>query len=189
MNLSKNHKWIIGIGLMLLMILTRSHHFANTSQLPDASWAVFFLAAIYLRSLWLFPVFMLVAWLSDLAAVKYAGVSDFCITPGYFTLVAAYGALWLAGFWYAHQHKDTWSTLSPLCISFLAGMFLCEIFSSGGFYLFSGYFSDPNLNEFVMRVIKYFPGFFMSAMMYIAIAMGLHLSVRLVVYQSGEVKA
>ena len=37
----------IGSGLVLLMILTRGQHFASVDALPSASWAIFFLAAMY----------------------------------------------------------------------------------------------------------------------------------------------
>ena len=40
---SKNF-WPIALGLAALMAATRSHHFASVTHLPDASWAVFFLA-------------------------------------------------------------------------------------------------------------------------------------------------
>ncbi|MBS1214128.1 MAG: uncharacterized protein H6R26_2745, partial [Proteobacteria bacterium] len=34
----------IGLALFALMAATRSHHFASVTHLPDASWAVLFLA-------------------------------------------------------------------------------------------------------------------------------------------------
>ncbi|MGH8472507.1 MAG: hypothetical protein ACREVJ_08675, partial [Gammaproteobacteria bacterium] len=51
----------IGLTLALLMAATRSHHFAATLHLPDASWAVFFLAGFYLRPLWVFPALLALA--------------------------------------------------------------------------------------------------------------------------------
>ncbi len=38
----------IGLSLALLMAATRSHHFATALHLPDASWAVFFLAGDFI---------------------------------------------------------------------------------------------------------------------------------------------
>src|SRR5690554_3136356 len=54
---SKNF-WPIVLGLAVLMAATRSHHFASVTHLPDASWAVFFLAGFYLRPLWVFPALL-----------------------------------------------------------------------------------------------------------------------------------
>lgn len=163
--------------MMLLMVSTRSSHAGTAVDLPDASWTVFFLAAFYLRSAALFPVFMLGAWLTDLSAVGAGGVSDFCLTPAYFTLVPAYGALWLAGSWYAGVHRDRWSTILPLAGIFGLGVALCEVFSSGGFYLFSGYFQDPSWGEYAARTITYFPSFLWTAALYLALAACVHLFV------------
>lgn len=178
MNLSKTHQWMAGAVLMLLMLLTRSSHAGTTVDLPDASWAVFFVAAFYLRSAALFPLFMLAAWLIDLSAVELGGVSDFCLTPAYLTLVPAYGALWLSGSWYAGVHRERLSTILPLAGAFVVGTALCELLSSGGFYLFSGYFGEPSWGEYVTRTITYFPSFLATAALYLSLAACAHLFAR-----------
>lgn len=178
MNLIKTHQYVAGAVLMLLMILTRSSHTATAIDLPDASWAVFFLGGFYLMSVRLFPLFMLVAWLTDLGAVSVGGVDDSCLTPAYFALVPAYGALWLAGMWYGHVHRDRLSTLLPLLGIFLVGVGLCEIFSSGGFYVFSGSFQSLSWTEYAQRTVKYFPSFVSSALMYLLVAVCVHFFVR-----------
>ena len=86
----------IGLSLALLIAATRSHHFATALHLPDASWAVFFLAGFYLRPLWMFPALMALAGVSDYMAIAWFGVSDFCMSPAYGFLLLAYGALWIA---------------------------------------------------------------------------------------------
>ncbi|HNI65868.1 MAG TPA: hypothetical protein PLK97_09005, partial [Pseudomonadales bacterium] len=45
-------QWLIGLTLALLMAATRSQHFASLETLPSASWAVFFLAGLYLTPRW-----------------------------------------------------------------------------------------------------------------------------------------
>ena len=50
LTLSTRNQMAIGLLLVSLMILTRSHHFVSAHNLADASWAIFFLAGIYLRS-------------------------------------------------------------------------------------------------------------------------------------------
>ena len=103
----------IGLTLALLMAATRSHHFAATLHLPDASWAVFFLAGFYLRPLWMFPALIALAGVSDYVAIAGFGVNDFCASPAYGFLLPAYGALWLAGRWYAGRHRFAFSTSDP----------------------------------------------------------------------------
>ena len=47
--LSNRNQLIIGLLLTIMMVLTRSEHFATLYHLADASWVVFFLAGVYLR--------------------------------------------------------------------------------------------------------------------------------------------
>jgi hypothetical protein len=59
----------IGILLALLMIFTRSHHFASIHNMADASWVIFFLAGVYLRSTWPLLGFFALSWWLDFAAI------------------------------------------------------------------------------------------------------------------------
>jgi hypothetical protein len=164
---------IITLMLAALMAATRSHHFATALHLPDASWAVFFLAGVYLRPVSMLPALMTEAALIDYAAVTWGGVSSFCITPAYAFLVPAYSALWLAGRWYAGRYLLALSTLIPLAGSVLVGAAVCELFSSGGFYLFSGYFK-PTFTDFGIRLAKYFPLSLAAMMFYVMLAVIVH---------------
>jgi hypothetical protein len=165
----------IGLSLALLMAATRSHHFATALHLPDASWAVFFLAGFYLRPLWMFPALMALAGVSDYMAIAWFGVSDFCMSPAYGFLLPAYGALWIAGRWYARRHRFALSTLIPLATSVLLGAAVCEIISSGGFYFFSGRFAETSLVEFGVRLVKYFPPSLESLVFWMGIAIVVHI--------------
>ena len=183
LTLSTRKQMAIGLLLVLLMILTRSHHFASTHNLADASWAIFFLAGIYLRSAWPLLGFFALSWWLDFAAYTWGGVSDFCITPAYVFLLPAYSSLWLAGRWYSKQHQFTWRTFMPLSLSVMAGLTLCELFSSGGFYFFSGRFAETTLIEFGERLIKYFPLYIETFVFYIGIAVVIHSIFTLIVQQ------
>ena len=165
----------IGLSLALLMAATRSHHFAATLHLPDASWAVFFLAGFYLRPLWMFPALIALAGVSDYVAITGFGISDFCASPAYGFLLPAYGALWLAGRWYAGRHRFSLSTLISLASSALIGAAVCETISSGGFYLFSGRFAETSLVEFGLRLGKYFPPSLVSLVFWMGIAIVVHI--------------
>lgn len=109
-----------------------------------------------------------------------SGGKAFCLTPAYFFLLPAYGALWLTGRWYANQHRFEWRTLMPLSIGVLVGAAVCELFSSGGFYFFSGRFAEPTFAEFGARLLKYFPPSLQSLTFYVAIAAVVHAAFILV---------
>jgi hypothetical protein len=170
----------IGLTLALVMAATRSYHFATVTQLPDASWGVFFLAGFYLRPLWMFPVLLALAGMSDYMAIGKFGVSDFCMSAGYGFLVPAYGALWLAGRWYAGRHRFARSTLIPLAGSLVVGATVCEVVSSGGFYWYSGRFAETSLVEFGVRLAKYFPPSLAGLAFWMGIAIIVHIVFTLV---------
>jgi hypothetical protein len=61
LSLTQRHQTIVALLLALLMLATRGHHEISPVHLPDASWAIFFLAGLYLRPGWLFAGFFLLA--------------------------------------------------------------------------------------------------------------------------------
>ena len=179
LSLTSRQQLTIGVVLALSMALTRSHHWATLHALPDASWAVFFLVGVYLRAFWVAPVLMLGAVLVDYVAITWGGVSSFCVSPAYWLLIPAYGALFLAGRVYARHHRLSWSALPWLMGSALAGAVLAELFSSGGFYFFSGRFVEPGLGEFIPRLVKYFPSNLATMAAYLSLAAVAHVVVSL----------
>ena len=176
LSLPSRQQLAIGVVLVLLMALTRSHHWATLHALPDASWAVFFLAGVYLRPFWTAPVLMLGAALVDYVAITWGGVSGFCVSPAYWFLIPTYGALFLAGRVYARHHRLSWSALPWLLGSALAGAVLAELFSSGGFYFFSGRFAEPSMGEFIPRLVKYFPHMLSTMAAYLGLAAVIHVA-------------
>ena len=175
MKLSLPVQLSVAAFLALLMAATRGHHFASLEYLPSASWAVFFLAGVYLRPVWFFPAFLLEAVLLDYSAITWGGVSSFCVTPAYSLLLPAYGSLWLAGRWFAGHYREQLSCLWQLAVAVLAGAAICELLSSGGFYFFSGRFADPQMAEFGARLLKYFPAYLTTITGYVALAALLHI--------------
>jgi len=147
----------MGLGLILLMALTRGHHFASIELLPSASWAVFLLAGFFVRPAWFFGLLFLEAVLLDLAALGLnAGIAH-CITPAYGMLVPAYLSLWLGGRYYARIHRDHWSTLAPLVATLLVSAFAANLLSSGGYYFLSGMYEDTSLSGLWQRIEHYLP--------------------------------
>ena len=175
MNLSVRNQLTIGAGLVLLMILTREYHFSSLHSLPGASWAIFFLAGLYLRSIWPLVGFFVLTWALDFSAYTWGGASSFCLTSSYVFLLPAYSALWYAGSWYARRYQFEWQTLLPLSLSLMTGAAVCELFSSGGFYFFSGRFEETTLIEFGQRLVQYFPHYVVSLVFYIGIAVVIHI--------------
>lgn len=174
LTLSVRNQLFVGIALATLLIATRGQHFATLHSLPGASWAVFFLAGVYLRPAWALPALLGLAGLLDFAAFTGGGASAFCLTPAYVFLLPAYTSLWLAGRWYAARYRFAWTTLAPLAASVLVGAAVCELLSSGGFYFFSGRFNEPTLAEFGARLMKYFPSYLGSLAFYVGTAAAVH---------------
>ncbi len=172
MSLSLNKPLIIGILLATLLVLTRGHHFADLHHLPGASWAVFFLAGVYIKSRWGLTAFFSITFLLDFSAY-WSGAYASCFTPAYAMLLPAYASLWMAGRWYAKQHNLSFTSLLLLASAVLVGTFACELFSSGGYYLFSGKF-DPSLSEFASRVVQYYPSYLGSTALYVTLAALIH---------------
>lgn len=175
-SLTTRHQLCVALLLVALMAVTRSHHFAGIAQLPDASWAAFFLAGVYLRraSVFTFVVLTVLATTIDWIAINLAGVSDFCVTPAYAMLLPAYAALWLGGRWYSRRHVTSLTTLPALTAAVIASAAVAELCSSGGFYFFGGRFTEPTLVEFLPRLVKYFPSMLGAMTLYVTLAALLH---------------
>jgi hypothetical protein len=179
--LSTRSQILIGLALVALMLATRSHHVATLTHLPDASWAVFFLAGLYLRPLWVPAALFMLGFGVDYAAINVGGVSDFCFTPAYGFLIPAYAALWFSGRWYATRHRFTLATLLPLGVSIVLGALTAELLSSGGFYFLSDRFAETSLAGFVPRLVQYFPASLSALAFYLGIAVLVHTAFALTV--------
>jgi hypothetical protein len=172
--LSRRHQFIVGLLLIALMALTRGHHFATITHLPSATWAIFFLAGLYIAKNGFFFLLLATAAFLDYAAISWGGISSFCISPAYALLLPAYGSLWLAGHWYAKRYQFSWSTLLPLSLSLFVATVISQILSSGGFYFFSGRYADTSLAEFGQRFVQYYPSQVSNLAFYLAIAVIIH---------------
>lgn len=165
----------LALGLVALMVTTRFDHFGSAVSLPDASLAVFFLAGFYLAVGWL-PVLLATAAAVDVYAVGLAGVSDWCITGAYPFLAGAYGALWAGGRWYARRHAPAWRSLLPLTVAAVLSTLAAFVISNASFYAFSGYFGDMGALEYASRVARYLPGYSKAALLWLALAAGLQVT-------------
>jgi hypothetical protein len=167
----------IAVTLAMVMALTRFHHFGSSISLPDASYAVFFLAGIYLRSRWAWLGFFVEAAVIDYVAIHYGGVSGWCVTPAYAFLIPGYAALWLAGRWSLERRAQTWRSAPLFILAATVGIILSFIISNIGFYLFSGYFETTSWTAFSVHVSQYLPPYLYSTYEYLAAAVAIHLFV------------
>lgn len=133
----------IFLGLALAMAVTRIHISLFHHDVWDASWAVFFLGGFWLmgQARWAFPLLMAEAVLVDYVVVSGSGVpfwSHYCVSPAYWFLLPAYGALWLGGRWLASR----WNGLRPgalglAALALVASVSVSYLVSNGSFYWLS----------------------------------------------------
>jgi hypothetical protein len=166
-------RWIL-LGLAGAMAATRFHHADAVAALPDASLAVFFLAGLYLRQAWSFALLLAGAFLIDYLAIRYGGVSDWCVTPAYIFLVPTYAALWGAGRACAPHGAFGLSALRRTSILLIGGTTLAFLVSNGSFYLFSGRFPSLDWTQYGLEMARHYPAYLVSTVLYSASAMGLH---------------
>ncbi len=186
MKLFQDRMWLIVAGLMLAIAATRFHHFGSAVSLPDASYAVFFLGGLYLArftraSKVIFLALLLEAGLVDYYATSVQGLSDFCITPAYWFLIAAYGSLWFAGQWFAPQlvkedHGLERKSLVGLALTAGVATSFAFLLSSGSFYLFSEHFNNMTATEYASRVLQYYGSYVSVALLYVACAVAIHMA-------------
>ncbi|MBA2079328.1 MAG: hypothetical protein BGP10_09420 [Rhodanobacter sp. 68-29] len=133
----------IFLGLALVMGVTRFHPSLLNHALWDASWGVFFLAGFWLRGQgrWAFPLLMAEAVLVDYLVINGQGIdfwSHYCMSPAYWFLLPAYGALWLGGSWLAKRQQGlSLATLGLAVAALLVAEGLCYLISNGSFYWIS----------------------------------------------------
>ncbi len=160
---------LLGV-LMVMMILTRYHHFGDMLYLPDASWALFFLGGYGIGHLPGFVLLFTEAAVIDFSVTQWAGVSDWCLSPAYGFLVPAYGVLWWGGGCCARITSLTLKALPIWTLGLLLSTALAFLFSNLGFYLFSGKFELMSGAQYSARVFQYYPAYLKTALGYVVTA-------------------
>jgi hypothetical protein len=164
--------------LALVMALTRINHFG---VLPDASWAVFFLAGFYLRgsARWAFPLLMAEAVLVDFIVIRSAGMDFFahyCVSPAYWCLAAAYGALWFAGSLTRRGYRGlSPASLGLAAVALFLGVVTCHLLAQGSFYWLSDSVPQPRtLAGWWKNYSDWFLPYLRTAAIYVGIGAALH---------------
>lgn len=156
-----NAKLLLLCGLSLLMLITRGSHFSGVNALPEASWMIFMAAGVLLP-MWSFAWLMGLAVGIDAYAFTFGGVPGTCLSVAYAMLVPAYGAMWAAGRLIKPYLNGSLASHGLFFASAIGATAVCELISSGSFYLWSGLF-EPTWTEFVAREMKYAPAAFASS--------------------------
>jgi hypothetical protein len=161
------------VALMALMAATRFHHFGTPFALPDASLAIFFLAALWLGGRYLFALLLLEAGLIDYLAITKLGVSDFCVSQAYVFLIAAYGAMWLGGKWSRKFSVLSVASAVQQFAALVVATSTAFLISNGSFYLLSGRYPDSSWSQYVERFAEYYPAYLTSTLIYVVVIFAL----------------
>lgn len=178
LDLSRRSQLAIGIVLVLLIAMTRGSHFSLVN-LPGASWAVFFLAGVLLKPRWVFPLLFLQTTFMDIMSVGWSNAGHHCMTVAYWMLLPAYAALWFGGRLYARWHREQFSSLLVLVPTALGSALVCQLFSSGGFYFFSGRYENPTFAGMLERIATYYPQYLSSLALYVGAATLIYIAARI----------
>ncbi len=164
---SKNQKsfWI-GVAFVLAIILTRASHFGTSVALPDATLAVLFSGGLLRFNLrWLVATIAL-AFAIDFYALGFAGVSDYCMSLGYWGLIPTYAMVWAIGrFTSKREHPYALTTLAPAALTSTA---LAFVISNAFWYAFSDKVSTLSVYQFSLAVAQYFTPYVGYTMFYLA---------------------
>lgn len=177
------------VWLTLLMVATRFKHFGDALHLPDASMAVFFLGGLYLRRHRAFVCFVLLAVLLDYVSIRYAGVSDFCVTAAYAFLPLAYAVLWYGGRLYARSLDGSARSLFGAFVVALVCATLSFAISNGSFYWLGGRYAHPHMAEYLERLWQWGPLFVRTTLGYVAAALMLHAGIQSIAGRGHAIQA
>jgi len=180
MTLSATQRAFIFLILALVMAGTRINHFA---AIPDASWAVFFVAGFYLRGSWrwAFALLIAIAVLVDLLVITSQGLNfwqHYCVSPAYWFLLAAYGAMWAGGAFLRKFHTGSAAQgLGLLAACLLVSASVCFVISNGSFYWLSSQVATRSVSGWLENMGHWYFGYLRTSVMYVLLATGLHLVV------------
>ena len=186
-NLGTTGPWV-AIGLALVMMVTRVGHFGEAGGPPDASWAIFFLAGLWLQNARAFPVFFALGWVADLIAFSLGTPTD-CYSLAYLFLIPAYGSLWAAGQWLAafssHEESTDQGSLGSrsgvkgvfmLAVSVVGSAVVCFAWANLGMWWFADSAMTYSFGAYLNAVSVYLPGYVLTMAMYLTVAVGLALA-------------
>ena len=177
---TQNLRLPIFAAILAVLAATRLNHFG---AIPDASWAMFFVAGFYLRDSvrWAFPALMVVSVAIDWAVIAASGASfagHYCVSPGYALLLPAYFSLWAAGALVARHgmRRPGANTLAMLVVAVFAGTAVCHLFAQGGFYWLSDVVATPTIAGWASNYADWFLPYLRTTGIYVGLAAVLHVA-------------
>jgi hypothetical protein len=189
------------IGLFALfatvMLATRVNHF---SAVPDASWALFFIAGFYfsagpsatdrasMRGLlnlrgsfrWAFPLLMVLAVAIDYVVISGQGIaffSHYCMSTAYLFLLPAYAAPWLGGSWLRkHYNGLGLRELGLLAGTSVVAASACFLVSNGSFYWISANVPARSFGGWMENMGDWYLSYLGTTLVYVGVAAVLHVA-------------
>lgn len=156
----------IAAAIAFFMLLTRGSHVLTSVSLPDASLVLFLLGGLYLKRAGWFAAFFALAAVIDFGAAALDPAQGFCLSNGYWGLIAAYGAMWLGGRWLASRQEAF--ALLPYAVVSLITTIIAFVISTQTYYLFSGRFPNGGVMETMHYGWNYLPSYLGFTAMYFA---------------------
>jgi hypothetical protein len=179
--------------LALVMAATRVNHFA---ALPDASWAVFFVAGFYLRGSLraAFPLLLALAVLIDFFVITSQGIdfwSHYCVSAAYWFLAPAYFVLTLGGVALRRLCSGlAWRDLALLGGCLVAAVSVSYLISNGSYYWLSDTWMAGgkvrSLGGWVGNLGDWYLPYLRTSAIYVGIAVMLHIGTTLAARSLGE---
>ena len=188
--------WRSGIFavLALVMIATRSTLLRDhLFPLPDASWAVFFVAGFYFSSgsrerlyglfsnslaAGSFVLLMALAVLIDYVVISAQGIGfwqHYCVSPAYWFLLPSYAALWIGGaFMRAHYRGLHAREFGLLVASALVAASVCFVISNGSFYWISASVPMRSFGGWIENLGDWYRPFVQTTLAYVVVAAIVH---------------
>lgn len=183
--------WCFGLFaiLAIVMLATRSNLISlgtHIGSLPDASWAVFFIAGFYLKGSvrWAFPLLMALAVAIDYFVISRQGISfwsHYCVSPAYWFLLPSYAALWFGGAWLRERYAGLHAReLALLLGSVVVAVSVCYLISNGSYYWLSDHWladagAPRSFAGWTKNLGDWYLSFVGMALVYVAVAAVLHV--------------
>ena len=155
--------------IALFMTLTRGSHFLNSVSLPDASFALFLIGGLILRSSKSFFSLLIFSLLIDLVTLSIDNNYQISIINiGYIGLLISYGILWCTGCCISIKKNF----LRFTSFSFLATL-LAILISTQTFNFLSGRFPNMNIKQSIQTGWEYLPQNLLYTMIYLMVYWGI----------------
>lgn len=158
----------LALVLLAAILLTRTNHFGSSVHLPDATLAALFFGGLMTLNLRWFALAIFAAFGMDFYALGFAGVSDYCVSLGYWGLIPTYAVVWGAGRWLSKQQKPF--ALSNYIATAWVANSVAFVMSNAFWYVFSDKINTLSVVEFSQRVAKYYTPYLSHTVVYLGLA-------------------